>query len=508
MNVGLNLLGPSTLGHWRPKLAVRNDTMGRTGFVEEFQLSSEEDQDEAARVKGLVEENRLEVIRLSYPDQHGILRGKTVMASEIEQALRNGCAITTTLLAKDTSHKTVFPVFSPGGGFGIPEMENAGDFVAVPLPSTFRILPWAPNTGWMLCDGYLANGEPVPFSTRQLLKKTLSALVDRGFDYVAGIEVECHIYHLDDAMLQPEDAGQPATAPKVSLINRGYNYLTELRMDEQDPVFEILRRGLLAIGLPLRTLETEFGPSQFEFTLGPTSGLEAADNMILFRNALKQICRRNGFHATFMCRPGLSNTFASGWHLHQSLENKSDGANAFAPTSTDNLLSPTGLSFVAGILKNAPGAAVFTTPTINGYKRYQPNSLAPDRVVWGRDNKGAMLRIIGAGPNDSATRIENRVGEPAANPYLYLASQVASGLDGLRNDLVPPPATDDPYAANAEQLPTNLMDAVIALDKNKTFRAAFGDQFIDYLLHIKRAEIERFLSTVTDWEHREYFELF
>ena len=166
------------------------------------------------------------------------------------------------------------------------------------------------------------------------------------------------------------------------------------------------------------------------------------------------------------------------------------------------------MAFAAGILKNAPGATVFTTPTVNGYKRYKPNSLAPDRMVWGRDNKGAMLRVVSAGPGDGATRLENRVGEPAANPYLYLAAQAASGLDGVTNDLSPPPATDDPYASDADQLPTNLMDAVTALDNSAMFRGAFGDQFVDYLLHIKRAEIARFMSTVTDWEHREYFELF
>ncbi|MEC9207682.1 MAG: glutamine synthetase, partial [Pseudomonadota bacterium] len=262
--------------------------MGRTDFISAHNLWSDRDFSEAERIVRLIKDNGLEVIRLSYPDQHGILRGKTIMAGEIEQALRNGCAITTTLLAKDTSHTTVFPVFSPGGGFGIPEMENAGDFIAVPVPTTFRLLPWAPGTGWVLCDGYLANGEPVPFSTRQVLKNAISSLEERGFDYIAGIEVECHIYRLEDPMLRPEDAGQPANPPRVSLIARGYNYLTELRMDEQDPVFEIVRRELLALGLPLRTLETEFGPSQFEFTLGPLPGLEAADNMILFRNAVKQ----------------------------------------------------------------------------------------------------------------------------------------------------------------------------------------------------------------------------
>ena len=197
--------------------------MGRTDFISANNLWSDRDFSEAERVVRLIKDNGLEVIRLSYPDQHGILRGKTIMAGEIEQALRNGCAITTTLLAKDTSHTTVFPVFSPGGGFGIPEMENAGDFIAVPVPTTFRLLPWAPGTGWVLCDGYLATGEPVPFSTRQVLKNAISSLEERGFDYIAGIEVECHIYRLEDPMLRPEDAGQPANPPRVSLIARGYN---------------------------------------------------------------------------------------------------------------------------------------------------------------------------------------------------------------------------------------------------------------------------------------------
>ena len=489
-------------------MAQRKDTMGRTGFVDRHGLWTDEDRADADRVIRRIEEDDIEVVRLSFADQHGILRGKTMMASEAPQAMRNGCSITTTLLAKDTSHTTVFPVFSPGGGFGMPEMEGAGDFVAVPVPSSFRVLPWAPNTGWMLCDGYFDSGETLPFSSRQILKKMLAALAEEGFDYIAGIEIECHIYRVEDPMLRPEQATQPATPPQVGLVAHGFNYLTEQRFDQLDPVFEMLRRHLLALGLPLRTLECEFGPSQFEFTLGPASGLEAADNMILFRNAVKQICRRNGYHATFMCRPGLPNAFASGWHLHQSLEDLASGINVLMPEKQGELLSPAGLSFVAGLMKHAGAGSVFSTPTINGYKRYRTNSLAPDRAVWGRDNKGAMLRVVTAGPGDTATRLENRIGDPAANPYLYLASQIAAGLDGLRNGLTPPPPTDDPYAADAERLPTNLMDAVAALDDSALFREAFGERFVDYILHIKRAEIARFLSTVTDWEHREYFDMF
>ncbi len=147
----------------------------------------------AAAAEKRIEEEGLEVVRLSFPDQHGILRGKTVMAGEAAPFMRNGCSITTTLLAKDTAHKTVFPVFTPGGGFGMPEMEGAGDFLMIADPTTFRVLPWAPRTGWLLCDMYFGDGQPVPFSTRHLYRRALERLADAGFDYLAGLEVEFHV---------------------------------------------------------------------------------------------------------------------------------------------------------------------------------------------------------------------------------------------------------------------------------------------------------------------------
>jgi len=484
------------------------NNMGRTGFIERHGLWDANEPRHVDDVLKQIEAEGLEMVRLSFADQHGILRGKSVVADEVPQALRNGCTNTTTLLAKDTSHKTVFPVFTPGGGFGIPEMSNAGDIVMVPLPSTFKVLPWAPKTGWMLCDIYFTNGDKIPFSTREILKTALANLGDQGYDYLAGLEVEMHIYKLEDGKLEPVHAGQPASPPEVSLLAHGFHYLTELRMDEYDPVLEILRGQLLKLGLPLRTMEVEFGPSQIEITFKPALGLDAADNMMLFRNAVKQVCKRHGYHATFMCRPGLANAFSSGWHLHQSLLSKTDGGNVFMPDSDDVLLSETGHQFVAGILNHAAPSTVFTTPTLNGYKRYKPNSLAPERIVWGKDNKGAMLRVVGAGANDPATHLENRVGEPAANPYLYMASQIISGLDGIERDLTPQPATDDPYAPGTELLPNNLPDALDALDASSMYRDKLGDQFVDYFLHIKRAEVARFFSEVTDWEHQEYFEMY
>jgi glutamine synthetase len=228
---------------------------------------------------------------------------------------------------------------------------------------------------------------------------------------------------------------------------------------------------------------------------------------VLFRSAVKQICQRHGYHATFMCRPKIPNAMASGWHLHQSIVSRDGGANAFMAKDGSEPLSAFGRNYLGGLLQHARASAVFTTPTINGYKRYRSYSLAPDRAIWGRDNRGVMIRMLG-GPGDPATRLENRIGEPAANPYLYMASQILSGLDGVDRKLDPGPSADTPYETKAALLPKTLREAVFALQEDPFFREALGTEFVDYYVHIKNAEIERFQAEVSEWEQREYFEMF
>jgi glutamine synthetase len=452
-----------------------------------------------------IEAHLIQRVRFSFADQHGVLRGKTLAASEVKHALERGVTVTSSLLLKDTSHKTVFPAFTPGGGVGIPEMQGAADIIMMPIPSSFRILPWAPNTAWMLCDLQFQDGKPVPYDSRALLKKALAKLGEHEF--IAGLEVEFHVFRIMDPRLQPEDAGQPGRPPEVELLTTGYQYLTEQRYDQIDPVVELLRKDLERLELPLRSFEVEFGPSQFEFTLAPMSGLAAADAMVLLRSAVKQIARRHGYHATFMCRPKLPNVMSSGWHLHQSLSR--NGRNAFMAEKDD--LSDLGKHYLAGLLAHARGACAFSTPTINGYKRYRPYSLAPDRVIWGKENRGALLRVIG-GAGDPGTRIENRIGEPAANPYLYFASQIYSGLDGMsqmgKGGPMLPPSADTPYEAKADFLPRTLTEALEALRADKVLRAGFGDTFVDYYARMKEAEVARYNLEVSEWEHREYFDLF
>jgi glutamine synthetase len=360
----------------------------------------------------------------------------------------------------------------------------------------------------VLCDPYFQNGEAVPFATRGILQRALARLAAAGFDYVAGLEVEFHVFRIVDPHLQPEDAGQPGTPAEVALLTHGYQYLTEVRYDLIDPVAELLRRNLAALGLPLRSLEVEYGPSQIELTLGALPGLGSADAMVLFRSAVKQVCRRHGYHATFMCRPRIPNVMSSGWHLHQSLRRRADGANAFAASEAGAWLSDTGRRFLGGLLAHARGGAALSTPTINGYRRYRPYSLAPDRAIWGRENRGAMVRVVGGGPGDPGTRLENRAGEPAANPYLYFASQIFAGLDGLERKLDPGPSADTPYEAEAPPLPRSLGEALEALRADACLRDGLGSRFVDYFCRIKEAELARFQLEVTEWEHREYFEMF
>lgn len=482
-------------------------SLGRRAFVSRFGLRDDDGAARAAEVIHRVRTSELTTVRIAFADQHGILRGKTIVAADIADALENGVAMTSTLLLKDTSHRTVFPVWKPEAVMGIEALRGASDFIMVPDPTTFQMLPWSSGTGWMLSDLYFPDGDPVPLSTRQIGRDAVAALAAEGFTYRTGLELELHVARLLDPKLAPADATQPPTPPEVELLAHGYQYLTELRYDELEPVMELIRTIAEALSLPVRSMEVEFGPSQLEFTFHPVDGLAQADNVMLFRSAVKQVCRRHGYHATFMCRPALPNLFSSGWHLHQSLVDMASGDNAMVPPDAGALLSQTGRRFVAGLLAHAGAACLFTNPTINGYKRFKPYTLAPDRVHWGRDNKAAMLRVVG-GPGDTGTRVENRVAEAAANPYLYYAAQIHAGLDGLRRALEPPEPSDAPYETDAPPLPATLAEAVALARTDDALCEGIGKRFVDYFATIKEAEITRFMSEVTDWEHREYFELF
>ena len=252
-----------------------------------------------------------------------------------------------------------------------------------------------------------------------------------------------------------------------------------------------MRRDVVALDLPLRSVEIELGPSQCEFTFQPQVGLAPADTMMLFRSAVKQICRRQGYHASFMCRPKLPNVMSSGWHLHQSLRDRRTGGNAFVPDG-DALLSPLGRHYLGGLLAHARARGrvhhaddqrLQALPALHAGAR--PRDLGP------RQSRRDAPRASAA-PGDAATRLENRVGEPAANPYLYMASQIvvrarrhraqarsrAVGRHALRDD--------------APLLPKTLDEALAALREDHCLADGFGQDFVDYYLRIKQGELARY----------------
>lgn len=482
--------------------------------------------DDAARRQAIEQTTRLidsagiERVRFAWCDLHGITRGKALMASAVGRALQDGVGIVGTLMLKDTSDRTAFKVFEPGGMAGLQGFEGASNLMLLADPASFRQLPWAPGTGWMRGQLWFQNGEPVELDTRRILQRALARLHSAGFGMRCGLEVEFHIYRIRDSASQrdPELAAWPGLPPAVDLIHPGYNLLTEAWWDMADEPLRIVQHTAQALGLPLLSLEIELGPSQVEAVFDVADALTAADSMVLFRGAVKQALQRAGYHASFMCRPPFPNIMSSGWHLHQSLVHTGSGANAFqraapgagtTPVDAQHTLSAIGEHYLAGLLEHARAMAVFCTPTVNGFARFQPNALAPQSVLWGRDNRGAALRVIGA-CGDQATRIENRIGEPTANPYLYLASQIHAGLDGIERALKAPPATDAPYAGADSRLPTGLGEALAALESDPLLCSAFGESFIGYFARIKRSELARYedAEDKMDFQRREYFSRF
>ncbi len=468
-------------------------------------------------------------VRFAWCDLHGMVRSKTLTTSAAKQALKNGLGMVSTLMLKDTSDRTAFKVFEAGGAADLPGFEYASNLLLMADASSFKTLPWVEQTGWVQGQLHFQDGRPVELDTRFVLQRALKRLADAGYGMKCGLEIELHVYRIDSTSpqfdLDPEQAAWPGIAPKVSMIHPGYSLLSEQWTDMADEPLRIIGATAQALGLPLLSLEVEFGPSQVEAVFAATDALTAADNMVLFRSSVKQALRRAGYHATFMCRPPFPNIMSSGWHLHQSLVELKDKPlslgetiverNIFmrdasmqgaTPQDAQYTLSEVGEQYLAGLLKHARSMAVFCTPTINGYGRFAPNALAPQSVLWGRDNRGAMLRVVG-NAGDAATRIENRIGEPAANPYLYIASQIYAGLDGIQHKLKAPPATLSPYGAAEEKLPTSLTLALDALLTDAMMVDAFGAPFVNYFAQVKRAELARYELAIDkmEFQRREYF---
>jgi glutamine synthetase len=453
------------------------------------------------------------------------------------QQLQAGVGMVGTLLLKDSADRTALPVFDAAAMAHQPALAalaGAANVLLRPDPGSLLRLPWAPDTAWLRAQAHTADGAISSLDTRHALQRALDALHATGYALTVGVELEFHVHRIVDDALGADQAGWPAAVPQLRHSHPGHTLLGEACSDLASEVLAIVRRTALGLGLPLRSLEIELGPSQFEAVFAPQDALAAADGVVLFRNGLRQALRRAGFHASFACKPPLPHSVASGWHLHQSLRGVG-GGNAFvraaaadgaAPGDARRLLSDTGVHWLAGLQAHAAGMAALCVPSISGYSRFQGSVMAPQQAVWGVDNRGAMLRVVG-GPGMAATRIENRIAEPMANPYLALAAQVWAGLDGLQRRLEPDPASDTPYAAAAVSassapsavsataapaptmaaLPASLAQALDALAADSVLQQGLGSSLARVLDSVRRQELARHAAAddPADWLAREYF---
>jgi glutamine synthetase len=488
-------------------------------FIERHDLWTGDERRHAAENKRRNAADGIKLVRVAWADPHGASRTKMVTAGAFLGALENGYNINVATTTLDGAGARTFASFTRGGGMGLAEMTGSPNLTIVPDPATFRVLPWAPDIGWVLCDEYFNDGTPFHFSPRQLLKKQLRRLAERNMECRVGLEVEWYLLKPCED-LSAEHVGLPGQrgrALKTVPVEPGFSYHSETNLDLMQPALSALADTYEKLELPLRSLENEWGPGQVECTFAPKTALTAADNMVLFRTATRQVARRLGLFATFMPRPALKGYYSSGWHLHQSLVD-AKGRNLFMPEKGESHLSALGKSYLAGLVDKAAAGSIFACPTVNGYRRYRPNSLAPDRACWGYDHRGVMLRVLG-GASDPATRIENRAGEPMANPYLFIAAQLISGLNGIDRKLDPGPAEDEPYTADRPKLPVTLTEAINLVAEDPLFAAELGPIFMDYFVRFKRTEAGRFQTFLdergipagdepTEWEQNEYFDFF
>ncbi|GAA0571585.1 glutamine synthetase family protein [Actinomadura livida] len=481
--------------------------VGSPAFVAEFGLW--DDRQAAAAEQVEMQLGEVDLVRIAFCDPHGLARSKTVPADVFRAVLRNGMDFSAGPLIFDTGHAVAVD-FLADTGVGVGELLGAGDFVLVPDPRTFQVLPGTePKTAWVLGNEYLRDGTPHPLASRDVLRRVCAQYAKHDLAPVIGLEVEWYLTRLTGG--PPGNAGngfgRQGPAPAVEAVNPGYQFNLDGHYDSVADVADPLAAMLIALGLPLRSMEHESGPGQLETTFGPMLALDAADAMLLFRTQVKRFCRRRGMHASFMTLPRLDGFDSSGWHLHQSVTSTKTGRNVFAANGNAlDVMSPEGESYVAGLLSHARELCLPSVPTVNGYRRLAPEfSLSPTSVDWRFEDRTAMVRVLSGG---SATHVENRVGESCANPYLSIAAQLYAGLEGLTTG-TPPART--PYPA----LPGSLREALDAFGASGPAENLLGKPLKTCLAMLKESEVSRFeewcaaerpaTGEVTEWEHREYF---
>ena len=428
----------------------------------------------------IVEDEDVEFIRLQFTDILGHLKNVAITCNQLEKALDNRC------------------MFDGSAIEGFVRVEES-DMYLHPDPDTFEILPWRPQLGKtarLICDVYTTDGKPFEGDPRYVLQKTLAQAHEMGYEFLVGPELEFFIF-------QTDDNGSPTT---ISHDKGGYFDLGPNDLGEN------VRRDMVLtledMDFEIEASHHEAAPAQHEIDFKYARALHTADNIMTFKLTVKTIAKRSGLYATFMPKP-KQDVSGSGMHTNMSLSR--NGKNIFDDPSDEFGLSKEARWFIGGLMEHMYGMSAILNPFVNSYKRLVPGYEAPSSIEWSGSNRTPLIRIPSA--RGDSTRVELRIPDPSANPYLTLAVCLAAGLDGIRRQIEPvTPIRQNVFDITKEQMeeknlktiPSNLLEAIHALEKDTFVRSVLGDHITDTYLRAKRSEWERYSMQVSSWELEEY----
>jgi glutamine synthetase len=434
-----------------------------------------------------VDAGRIDTVLIAMTDMQGRLQGKRLTAShfldEVVEHDAEGCNY---LLAVDVDMNTV-------EGYAMSSWERGyGDFVFKPDLETLRIVPWQEGTALAMCDLVWEDATPVVASPRQILKRQLERLSERGLEAFVGTELEFLVFMdtYEEAWRKRYQDLEPA-----NYYNVDYSLLGTARIE---PLLRRIRNSMAGAGLAVENAKGECNFGQHEINFKFDRALATADGHAIYKNGAKEIAAQEGYSISFM--PKFDEREGNSCHIHLSLRGE-DGTPVFAD---GHGFSKTFESFIAGQLACLREFTLFFAPNINSYKRFAVGSFAPTAVAWGKDNRTCSMRVVGHG---SSLRVENRLPGGDVNPYLAIAAMIAAGLHGMDNEL---PLEDEmagnAYEADKPHVPTNLGEARDLFANSAVAREAFDGEVVEHYLNMARVEIEAFEAAVTDWERYRSFE--
>jgi glutamine synthetase len=432
-----------------------------------------------------VTEGRIDTVLLALTDMQGRLQGKRLHAHHfVDEVLAHGAEACNYLMAVDVEMNTV-------SGYEMSSWDlGYGDFVMRPDLDTLMDVPWQEGTALCLADVVWEDGSDVVASPRQILRRQVARLEERGWIANAGSELEFIVF--EDSYEQAWDRGYTGMTP-ANRYNVDYSLLGTARVE---PLIRRIRNAMAGAGMRVEDSKGECNLGQHEINFRYDDVLTTADRHVIYKNGAKEIAAQAGQSITYMAK--YDEREGSSCHLHMSLVRTDDGENVF--TAEPEVFD----GFLAGALATLRELTLFLAPNINSYKRFAVGSFAPTTVAWGNDNRTCAYRVVGHGPS---RRIECRVGGGDLNPYLALAAMIAGGLHGLDRGLeLEEPLAGNAYVADAPRVPSTLRDARELFAGSDVARDAFGEEVVAHYLNMADVELRAFEAAVTDWERVRGFE--